>query len=528
MPNPPVSPFTKKPAKANTKDNKLRTLCPCLLLFFITAPLLPAEEPLIPGITEEDESAPFLSLHEALTEALSHNLDLEAERQLEKRTLEGLSIAQAPFDPRLELRTSTSTRQQSRAASELDGAPRPREETFQTRAILRQRATPGTEFSLSTVLNRRETNSDRATLNPASDADVSLDIRQPLLRHRGREVNRAEIEKSLLEQERAGKQFKSRAMDLILETELAYYALAVAHEERQLRELSLRIAQQLLADSQLRREAGAGTRLDILRAEVRVADNQESLLQAEQTLQNRKDTLLDLLGPVPNEEDFRRNFRVAPIEAPKVTSFEVQSVLARALEQDPDRQSLIHRISQLDIDETVARNRRLPNLDLGGNLSFTGREEGFDRAFRELSDGEGYFWQVDLTLQVPWGMREERSRYRQARLQLHRERILLQRLEQSLRVGARDAVRAVRTARERLEVSRLGTSLSEEQLNLETERYQAGAGTSREVLDAQEDFESARLRELRALRDLREAVSRLRRFEGDNLSWHGLVLEERY
>ncbi|MCC5790507.1 MAG: TolC family protein [Opitutales bacterium] len=493
-----------------------------LLLGLIFSPLLMSapEE----SVAAEGEP-PFLSLYDALTEALANNLDLEAERLIEEGVREDELIARAPFDPRIEVRTTQSTRQQSRAASELDGAAQPREETFNTRAILRQRTTPGTQLSLTTTLNRRDTNSDRASLNPASDADVSLDITQPLLRNRGRAVNRADIEKSLIEQDRAWKNLQARAMDLALDVEIAYYGIAVAKEEVRLRELNLQISEQLLEDSRLRREAGAGTRLDMLRAEVRVANNKESLLQSQQSLQNRRDELLDLIGTLNTEEDFSREFRVAPLEVPENVETEVARSLQKAMANDPQRERTELRLEQLSIDETVARNRRQPNLDIGGNLSFTGREEGFGRAFEELSEGRGYFWQVNLSLSMPWGFREERARYRQARLNLQRENVLLQRIDQSLLVEARRSIRAVETAQERLQVSQLGTSLSEEQLELERERYQAGAGTSRDVLDAQEDFETARLQQLRAQRDLREALSRLQRFEGLNLAAYGLLME---
>lgn len=511
----PASPFTKKPAKANTSASKILSV----FLAFGLFPVLSAE------VAPEADERPFLSLYDALTEALANNLDLEAERLVEERTREDEVIARAPFDPRLELRASQSTRQQSRAASELDGAARPRDETFNTRAILRQRATPGTQMTLTTTLNRRDTNSDRAALNPASDADVSFDITQPLLRNRGRTVNRAEIEKSLIEQDRAWKNLETRAMDLALDVEIAYYAIAVAEEEVRLRELNLQISEQLLEDSRLRREAGAGTRLDMLRAEVRVANNKETLLQSRQNLQNRRDELLDLIGILDSAEAFERDFTVARLEVPENVRMDVTESLHKALANDPQRERAEMRIEQLSLDETVARNRRLPNLDLGGNLSFTGREEGFGRAFDELADGRGYFWQVNLSLSMPWGLREERARYRQARLNLQRENILLQRIDQSLLVEARRSIRAVETALERYQVSQLGTRLSEEQLELERERYQAGAGTSRDVLDAQEDFEGARLQELRAKRDLREALSRLLRFEGLNLSAYGLLME---
>lgn len=516
MLNNPDFQSTAKPVKANTNANNstLSRIVTCgAFVSGLICPNLAAE-------------TPFLPLYQALDQALEMNLGLEAERFQEESSRYEEAIARATFDPRFELRGSQSIRQEGVASSDLDGSARPRNETATTRAILRQRAIYGTDLTLEHVLSRRESNSRRAILNPAVDADVSLNITQPLLRNAGRSVNLAGINRGILTREQAIFDLERATMDIILETEINYYRLSVAEEEVKLRQLSLEIAERLRNDSQLRREAGAGTRLDVLRAEVRVAATRENILQAIQQRQNQRDSLLNLTGRFAQLEDFDQPFQVAPVTIdPNEVVVDTEIALQNAISNDPQRQVLLRRINQLTIDEEVARNRRQPNLDLGGTLAFSGREEDFGGAFREISEGNGYFWQVDLSLSMPWGLREDRARFRQARLSRLREETLLNQLDQSIAVRVREATRAVETARQRLLVASQGTRLSEEQLQLEEERYQAGAGTSREVLDAQEDFESARLQQLRATIDLQEAQARLRRLEGQTLTWHGLMVD---
>jgi outer membrane protein len=101
---------------------------------------------------------------------------------------------------------------------------------------------------------------------------------------------------------------------------------------------------------------------------------------------------------------------------------------------------------------------------------------------------------------------------------------LLRSLEQNIEVQVRAAVRAVETNAESVKISSLARELSERQLELETARFQAGLSTSRRVLEAQNDLETARVNELQSKIALRNSYSALHRIEGSALQRYGLRL----
>jgi outer membrane protein len=83
-----------------------------------------------------------------------------------------------------------------------------------------------------------------------------------------------------------------------------------------------------------------------------------------------------------------------------------------ARENQPDLLSSQASIKQLEIDAKTAKNARLPSLDLGGALGYNTKESTSRRAFSELPGSDGYSWEVDLSLRLPWGLKAERARYR--------------------------------------------------------------------------------------------------------------------
>lgn len=88
----------------------------------------------------------------------------------------------------------------------------------------------------------------------------------------------------------------------------------------------------------------------------------------------------------------------------------------------------------------------------------------------------------------------------------------------------RAAVRAVETNLESVAISRKATELSERQYELEKARFDAGLSTSRRVLEAQDDLETARVAELQARVNLRNAMAELNRLDGSSLSLYSVAL----
>lgn len=469
---------------------------------------------------------PPLTLDECIARALDRNFDLQIQRLTTSQARDNVEIARAGFDPTLELTGRKSVNQQAAATSTLDGVTTdgPRQEAESLRAGASQRVTTGGSLEISTALDKNESNSRNAILNPAYDGDVSLSVRQPLLRGAGTGVNRAAIRRAEIGVDRANFDLKGAVLDVVQSVESAYYNLAFAREQLTVRRLSLQLAEQLLEENRARRQTGVATDLDVLQAEVGVANARRGVLLAEQTVKDREDALLNLIGQFEFDRPIGSvSFSFADVPA---VSFDASYQLAR--ENDPFLASTAASIRQLEIDVRTAKNNRLPNLDVGGAAGYNSRESSYSEASRRVWDGEGYSWQVDLTLSVPWGFREEKARYRQALVSVNREEARLRQLDQNLVVQVRSAVRSVETNRASVEISALATQLSEQQYQLERARFDAGLSTSRRVLEAQDDLETARVNELQSRVNLRIALSQLQRLEASSLPRYNIqIVEER-
>ena len=491
----------------------------------ITAP--PVQPKTTPaGIKPDVQAAPVLTLTEAVRRALEQNFDLKVQGFDRETAEDSLTIAKSAFDPELELSTRRSYQQGALGSTVVNGnvvtGATSSVDSDSTRLGVNQLLPTGGVISASGALDRSKTVPLRTLPNPAYDSDVAISLRQPLLRNAGLRNTRAAIERARLGVDIANLDFKSVVLAVIRDVEQAYYNLAFAREQLTVRLFSLDVAQRLLEENRSRAATGVATDLDVLQAEVGVANARRNVLLAQQTVQDREDALLAEIEP------FGFSIPLGTVELAEEAIPEINGDRSFKLARDNTPELLVQQtaIEQLKIDKDVARRNRLPTLDVGGALGYNTRQNSYRSAASRVWDGDGYSWSVDATLRFPWGLRADRARYRQSVSLLNREQARLQQIEQNVMVQVRAAVRAVETNIESVNISALATQLSLRQYELEKARYDAGLSTFRRVQEAQEDLDNARVNEVQAKVTLRNAMADLARLEGSSLNRYRVNLEE--
>lgn len=465
--------------------------------------------------TDAPETGAKLMLEDAIVRALQENFALQIQTYSTDTAEAQVDLARATFDPTLSATAQKNLNQQASPGSILDGVfvEGPRSENDTVRLSAQQQISTGAQIQVGGNLNRNETNSRNALINPAYNSDAFVSVRQPLLKGFGSEVTKSALNRARLGFERAGFDYQSVVLDVVRNVEVAYYNLAFSREQLKVRLFSRDLAERLLEENEAKRESGVATDLDVLQAQFGVANAQRDILLAEKSVQDREDDLLALI----DRFGFAEGVGEVDLGEPNLddVSFDYSYKLAR--ENRPDFASTEVSIKQLEIDERVARTSKKPSLDLGASLGLNNIQDNSSSAVEELWSGDGYSWGVELAFTVPWGLRDEKARHARSIALLKREETRLLQLEQAIMVDVRSAIRLVDTSIEALRITQLSTRLSGEQYELEKARFDAGLSTFREVQEAQEDLDNARVEELQAEVSLAIAHAELARLEGTSL-----------
>jgi outer membrane protein len=467
-----------------------------------------------------------LTLDQAVALALARNFDLKIQRITTDNAKESVVIAEAAFDPNFSLTGRRSyVREDDAGFVDSDGNFVPASvgsrQTTSANVSLSQRIATGAQVSVTSALARSKNRPSSAIFNPRYDSDIALSVTQPLLRDFGITINRASIQRARIGADRANFDLKGAVIDVVRDVEIAYFNVYFTRAQVEVRRFSLRLAETLLEENRTRRDTGVLTNLDVLQAEVGVANARRNLILAEQTVRDREDALLALIRPF--EFTVAIGHLVIPELGTLLTSFDHSYKLAR--DNFPDLASSQLSIEQFKLDALVAKRDQLPILDVGGTIGYSGSGGTIDRATRRTREGDNYDWQLNATVSLPFGLRAEKARYRQARANLTREETRLQQIDQNLLVQVRAVVRDVQTSDESVRISELATRLSTGQFEAEKARYDAGQSTFRRVQEAQEDLDAARVAELQARINLRTALADLARLETTSLQRYNIQLQ---
>jgi outer membrane protein TolC len=149
----------------------------------------------------------------------------------------------------------------------------------------------------------------------------------------------------------------------------------------------------------------------------------------------------------------------------------------------------------------LARNRTLPDLSLDASYRVNGLGASKNDAFASLRDNRFEDWSVGLSLEVPLGNEGAESRLHQAIL------ARLQRLgsigsrRQTIRQEVLDAADRIESGWQRILAARQSTILAARTLQAEQRRFDVGASTSNDVLNAATRLAEAQLAEVQAVVD---------------------------
>ncbi len=457
-----------------------------------------------------------LTLEACIARALAKNFDLEIGRYNPQIAKDNIDVVNAGYEPLLTVSGSHGKNSYDATAYRAGSSST----TSDLRAGVSQRLYSGTTVSASSRLDRADSSLLAASsLNPAYNADVTLAVRQSLLSGFGNEVNKASLHRAEIGLQRANLDFKGQVLTVIQNTENAYYILAAAREQLAVRNFSLSLANKLYDEAKTRRDTGVATDLDVLQAEVGVANARRNVILAEQTVQDRQDLLQALIG------QFELNSPVGTVRFTEIGNatpvFASSYQMAKA--NQPDYLSAMAAIEQYKLDLKIAKDGTKPDLTVGAALGLNGENKNIN-ALGDAFNRQNQSWQVDFAFTYPWGQASDKARYRQSLATLSREQTRLRLLEQSIEVDVRAAVRSVETNLESVKIASLASALSTKQYELEKARFDAGLSTSRRVLEAQNDLETNRVNELLAKVTLHTAISALHRLEGSSLQRYSVNL----
>jgi len=332
----------------------------------------------------------------------------------------------------------------------------------------------------------------------------SIEARQPIFAGGAIQSN---YEASRLGTDIARQDHLANLRNLVLEVKIAYFGVLKANR-------GLDVAKQSVERLKAHRETAQGfydtgmiPRNDLLRAEVELANGNQSLISAmnaKEMAEARFNTLLRReIGTAVEIED---TLTGRPYGAT------LEGCIAAALERRPELQSASLRVRQAQTLVRQSEADYYPSVNVVGNYSRYGDTPGVSgtsykhqESWYAMVVANWNFWE--------WGKTKHRveagiSREKQATdaLDNTRDQIVLE---------VKNAYLLLREAEKQVQVSEKSAEQAEENFRINTERYREQVGTATDVIDAQTLLTKSRSDHANALSDCAIQQARLERAMGE-------------
>ncbi|KAM3098798.1 TolC family protein [Phormidesmis sp. 146-35] len=419
-----------------------------------------------------------ITLAQAIELSERNNRDLQVARLQLESTQSALREAQAANSPTLAVQADL-TRAQS-AGSEIDRKAR----AFQ------QRNNPFFQEDDSDPVN--------TTLN--GSLQLSYDIYTSGLRPARNRAAERQVRVNELEVERVRE-------DLRLNVSNDYYDLQDADEQVRINAAAVRNAEISLRDTQAQERAGLGTRFDVLRSRVQLANAQQQLTNSIATQAVRRRQLAQRISIAESV-----NLSAAdPVTTAGTWPLSIEDSIVLAYK---NRAELEQQLVQREVSE---QQRKAALSALGPTVSVSAQYNLSDIFEQPVRAADGY----SIGLQARWSLYDGGAAVARARQQEKNKEIAEARFAQSRNTVRFQVEQAFSTLQSnRINITTAGTALNEarESLRLARLRFQAGVGTQTEVINAETDLTraegslvSAILGYNRSLAQLQRAVSNISR-----------------
>lgn len=507
------------------------------------------------GVDMADQQT--LTLAEAITKALENNKDIEVTRKNVRIAEFDLKAARGYYEPKFSGQTYYE-----RATIPNISFFAPDVTSVTSNSIVGNAGLQAFVPQFGTILNARVNNTRLGSNNPVSiispqlNSNFTFEITQPIFRGRSFDQQRRNIEVAKRNLSLTDTQFRQRTIDIIASVQRAYWDLTYALRNLQVQRDAVRDAKQQLEHNKRLVEEGQLAPIDIVAAETQVANFEQSVYDALNTVGTSENNLKNLISP--NRTDQLWNKSVTPVDSVEldvpVTS--LSQALDAALQNRPELEINQAQKDINAIDQRYYKELKKPQIDLvasytsagvGGALNpdfnnpFTrgctenpNTEEcrnaalatqallqsvgGGSTAFSDILSNKYPTFRVGVQFSLPlFGDKTSRAQYGRALVEGERLGTQREQLEQNIQVDVRNALQLMRTAEARLRSAAISRENSQREYESEQRKLDNGQSDIYRVLERQTALTTARSNELRAQTELNKSIADLQRATGNSL-----------
>ncbi|MFN6570042.1 TolC family protein [Dendronalium sp. ChiSLP03b] len=293
---------------------------------------------------------------------------------------------------------------------------------------------------------------------------------------------------------------ETQSEEIRLNVTTDYYDLQQADEQVRIAQSAVENAQASLRDAQALERAGVGTRFDVLRSQVNLANSQQDLTNAVSRQQITRRQLATRISVAQSV-----NISAAdPVQLAGLWNQTLEQSIILAFQNRPELQQ---QLAQRNINE---QQRRQALANLGPQVSLVASYNLLDQFDDSVSVTDGYSLAVRASLNLYDGG-ASRARAAQAKANIAIAETQFGEQRNQIRFQVEQAFSNQQANLENVQTANTALEQAREALRLARLRFQAGVGTQTDVINSENDLTRAEGNRVTAILDYNRALAQLQR-----------------
>jgi outer membrane protein len=511
---------------------------------------------------------------DAILAALEKNVDIELERETVRFTQYSLISAQGFYDPQASSRfvyNKSIFPNVGRFTGADQTATTVNNDTLTYNFGMRKQFERWGNFLTADFNNQRQINNN-SNLTPLYQPNLQFAFTQPLFKGLAIDQARRNIKVAKKQLDLNDAVFRARVIQIILQVEKAYWDLALAIKNEDVRRKSVALAETFLDNNKRQVEVGTMAPIEVVSAATSLESRRQDVFAAMNNVGIAENTLKNLVADGPNDPIW--SSAIIPIDKfeGKEVSIPVADAIKLAHDNRPEirQMGLLDEINKIDID--FYRNQAKPQIDFiatygtngsGGSPVFqdvppncdpknvipnpvTGVPScpgvglvgvgaaltpgvvytdfkpasqfnpisdtfsgGYGTALKNMFNNKYRTWSVGLQFNFPLRNRVAKANLGTALETKRQQDLQTRQLMQNIEFQVRNAVQAVETAKMRIDAAEAATRYARQQLEGVEKKFAAGLEIAYFVLDRQNQLAATEVSELQAKADYLKAIADL-------------------
>lgn len=360
--------------------------------------------------------------------------------------------------------------------------------------------------------------------SPEYEAFVGFSMEQPLLKGFGYDANLKDVRMAKIQVGIAEYTKQVQILNTMVEVYSAYQDIVFHQLEVQVRQETVKVAEEILKENRRRHELGRMAPLEVAEAQVKVSEAMEELAKTKQQLADRRAKLYELIY---GEFDYARaqNLKVTDEGLLPEDDFDHAELTKIALQKRPDLMIGKHEITKSDLELSAMRNAEWPELNLLLTYGLNGLGGDIEGAFREMDQTNRPTWSAGVKFSYPILAGTAKNEKLIALRRKRQAEYRMQKLELKIPLEIAGGLNRYHSFKERQRYAQDAVRLGEEALKVELARLDQGKTTTREVLEVGDKLAAARTREVAGRIEIQKSLLEIWAASGLLLDKLGLFLD---